>query len=124
VYEYNQLKKGIVCENCDGFMRMASTRSLLCSKCGTLELAESVVIRSVSEFNLLFPDDKITVGLIHEWCDGVVSKVIITRILLKQLVLVNKVTYSYYSSYFLLIKENTLIIVLQSDKIVTVFGRC
>ncbi len=81
-YEYNQLKRGIVCGECDGFMGIGSTnRSLICQKCQAEEAVDSAVTRSVAEFHLLFPNEKITVSVIGKWCGHMVPISGIRRIL-------------------------------------------
>ncbi|MBO1003963.1 nuclease-related domain-containing protein [Pseudogracilibacillus auburnensis] len=96
-YEYNQLKKGIVCRFCPGFMSYLSYKKLVCNKCGEEEEIASSVMRSVAEFNLLFPEIKITTRAIHEWCVVVESKKTIRKILLKHLTFIQHGKYSYYA---------------------------
>ncbi|MCD8511365.1 MAG: hypothetical protein LRY73_16890 [Bacillus sp. (in: Bacteria)] len=54
-----------------------------CSKCGVVEDIETIVLRSVREFHMLFPDEKITTKGIYEWCGWVISVNVIRRILKK-----------------------------------------
>ncbi|SDI74691.1 nuclease-related domain-containing protein [Natribacillus halophilus] len=66
-YNYEQLKKGVVCPECGSFM-VEKGRIWLCSECGCGENAQAAIIRSVEEFKRLFPDRKITSNIILEWC--------------------------------------------------------
>lgn len=76
-YTYEQLKKGIYCPKCYSFFR----ESLLCSKCGYYETLTAAVNRQVLEYNLLFPNEKITTNVVYEWCGGIYSKKVIRTIL-------------------------------------------
>ncbi|WP_160112595.1 nuclease-related domain-containing protein [Salicibibacter kimchii] len=66
-YDYEQLKKGVVCGECASFM-IERGRVWVCAGCGCKEYAQIAIIRSVEEFKLLFPDRKITSATIREWC--------------------------------------------------------
>lgn len=75
-YDYDQLKKGICCPHCRTFMN----ETLKCS-CGFEEAPSAAILRSVEEYRLLFPDEKITTNGIYEWCKGNKSTRTIRRIL-------------------------------------------
>ncbi|MCL6573060.1 MAG: NERD domain-containing protein [Bacillus sp. (in: Bacteria)] len=81
-YDYEQVKKGIVCSPCNSFMIADGEKKVVCAKCGYEERVESAVLRSVKELKLLFPDLKITTSGVHEWCKVVESKKMIRRILM------------------------------------------
>lgn len=95
-YEYNQLKKGIVCKKCDGFLYQKATMRLQCQNCNREEKVESAVMRSVVEFHLLFPSIKITTSIIYEWCAGIILKRRVQDILLRNMTLIPNGRYSYY----------------------------
>lgn len=95
-YEYSQLKKGITCKYCSKFMQLYSRSKLKCKGCDSKQSTDSSVIRNIKEFSLLFPHKKITVNNIYLWCDMIISKKVIRRILQQNLKLVNKTRYSYY----------------------------
>jgi hypothetical protein len=80
-YNYESLRKGNTCEVCNSFSVIVSGKKCICEDCGHEELVTSAVLRSVKEFQLLFPDRKITTSEIHEWCKVVESKKRISRIL-------------------------------------------
>lgn len=79
-YTYEHLKKGTVCHICKSFDINVEGRSCICGKCGNTQLVTETVLRSVEEFKLLFPEEKITTRGIHEWC-RIFSKKRISRIL-------------------------------------------
>jgi hypothetical protein len=92
-YNYEQLKKGIICPNDS---TLFTDETLICKKCGCVEDVEAAVLRSVKEFRLLFPDRKITTNDIYDWCGGVKSKKVIRRVLSKYFKLVGHRTSAHY----------------------------
>lgn len=80
-YEYELLKKGIVCGECHSFVERIVKKEFVCSHCGTRERIETAVLRNIEEIKLLFPDKKITTTLIHEWSNGALSRKVIRHIL-------------------------------------------
>lgn len=97
-YNYDDLKKGIICADCNGFMKLIQkSRSLICQKCNIIEPINSGAIRSIEEFKLLFPDRPITVSIIIEWCGFVLSRRKVRYILKENLTLHNNGRYSRYS---------------------------
>lgn len=95
-YEFAQLKKGIVCKSCSCFLSSHNHIQLKCEACGCNEDIESAVMRSVREFNLLFPNQKITTNVIYDWCLIVKSKRRIREILLKNMKLIPSGKLSHY----------------------------
>ncbi|MFJ5759555.1 nuclease-related domain-containing protein [Neobacillus sp. NPDC093182] len=93
LYNYEQLKKGIICPNDKTFF---TDETLICKQCGCVEDVEAAVLRSVKEFSLLFPDRKITTNNIYDWCGGVKSKKVIRRVLSKNFKLVGHRTSAHY----------------------------
>jgi len=75
-YEFDQLKKGIPCIECNGWMVAGGVhgKSLLCDTCGKSESRESAILRSVCDFHLLFPSVKITTDIIWKWINETLSK--------------------------------------------------
>lgn len=82
-YEYGELRKGIFCVICSKMMIPAIDRlgKLICSSCAKVESLEAAVLRGVLEFEVLFPEKKVTTMGIYKWCDGIVSIRTILRIL-------------------------------------------
>ncbi|MBT2644337.1 NERD domain-containing protein [Bacillus sp. ISL-41] len=96
-YEYEQLQKGIICPACNSFMDagIAPKKYINCG-CGAHEEIEIAIMGSFRELNLLFPDRRLTTNLIYEWCNGVIPKRTIRRILNKNLELTGHAQWSYY----------------------------
>ncbi len=94
-YNYGELKKGIIGKCGCTFMEVVNQNYLICPRCGELEHKESAVLRSVREFSSLFPDRKVTVNGVMEWC-GVISKKRIRQILFKNFQLIKMGKASYY----------------------------
>ena len=95
-YDYDQLKKGITCVFCYGFLSFLNDKRLICENCNRGVEIDSAVMRNVVAFKILFPERKITTGAIHEWCKIIDSKKTIRRILLKHLKLIGRGRASHY----------------------------
>jgi len=95
-YTYEELEKGIVCK-C-GCLEYEDTnrQTLVCKKCGFVEDKELAVLRSVEEFRFLFPEKRITVDVIYNWCKVIRSKKTIQKILSKNFDLISFGRGSYY----------------------------
>lgn len=103
-YTYENLKKGMMCNHCHLLsIKMVSRAFCMCTNCGITERIDEVVLRSVEELRLLFPDKKITTNLVHDWCRDVTSKKTIKRILDRNFKLVGVHQWAYYVD----IEENT-----------------
>ena len=95
-YSYEQVKKGIICAKCGGFIEVFKGKSIIC-KCGFVEHFESAILRSVEEFQRLFPERKVTTSRILEWCVNVKDIRTIRRVLLKKYKLIEKGRSSYFN---------------------------
>ncbi|MFC7685264.1 nuclease-related domain-containing protein [Ureibacillus sp. GCM10028918] len=80
-YEYQSLRKGITCGTCHSFSVIIQRHKCICTNCKYEEKVIAAVLRSVEEFKLLFPNEKITTNKISEWCKIVDFKKRIHRIL-------------------------------------------
>ena len=80
-YDFKLLRKGITCATCHSNSLTFRGYSCICLKCEKQERIEAAVVRTVREFQLLFPNEKITALKMYEWCKINISKKTITRIL-------------------------------------------
>ena len=97
-YEYNSLRKGVLCHHCRDKMKVHH-RKLKCISCAYTELLDSGILRNTIEFHVLFPDEKIKTGMIEEWCGGIVSRKTINRILTSYFKRHSYISGSYYTFY-------------------------
>ncbi len=67
-YDYAQLRKGVNCGRCYSSSVTYEERKIVCKDCGYEEYYQSVVVRSIEELVLLFPDIKITAKVVYDWC--------------------------------------------------------
>jgi hypothetical protein len=95
-YDYDQLKKGLLCKTCMTFSLSMENRQLVCGKCGGCETFEQAVLRNVEEFKLLFPERKVTTPGIYEWCGMGVSKRTICRVLSNNFTVFGNTSNAYY----------------------------
>ncbi|WP_160141695.1 nuclease-related domain-containing protein [Salicibibacter halophilus] len=66
-YDFGHLKKGVVCSKCSSFM-IERGRIWMCAACGQTENAQAAILRSIQEFKILFPKEKITSNKMRKWC--------------------------------------------------------
>lgn len=72
-YNFNQLRKGMICVNCDQFVVRYNKSKFKCSYCRKITGIDILLIKAIEEFKVLFPNKTVTVNLIYEWCDRLVS---------------------------------------------------
>lgn len=89
-YSFESLKKGITCSKCSSYMEKGNAEMLICVGCGLMEHADTAIYRSVDEFNLLFPNEKISTPTIYNWTNGIRSERTIRRILSKRYTLMGE----------------------------------
>lgn len=95
-YNYEQLKKGITCHQCESFSLKIDGKLCICQSCGYKESVTTAITRSVEEFKLLFPDKLITTNIIYEWCKIINSKKRIQRTLASNYKKVGNNKWAYY----------------------------
>ncbi|UJL46095.1 NERD domain-containing protein [Virgibacillus sp. NKC19-16] len=96
-YDYAELKKGITCLACNSFLLSVKDRYIVCDSCGHEEDTDASILRNVGQFQLLFPNEKITTTVIHDWCNEIKSKKTISRVLNKNFIRIGHGKYSYYA---------------------------
>ncbi|WP_067730215.1 nuclease-related domain-containing protein [Oceanobacillus damuensis] len=95
-YDYEQLQKGISCLKCHSFSISVEKRNCVCQECTYEESVSNAVLRAVKEFQILFPNKKITTNIIYDWCQVVKSKQRIRRILASKYKIVGVHQWAYY----------------------------
>jgi DNA-directed RNA polymerase subunit M/transcription elongation factor TFIIS len=80
-YRYDELKKGVYCHHCNSYLVSVEKHNLVCFECGSSEKTRHAILRNTEEFQLLFPERKITTNTIDEWCNGIINKKTIQRVL-------------------------------------------
>jgi hypothetical protein len=95
-YKYEQLRKGITCRKCSSFSVKIKRLHSICEACGCEETISDAVMRTVKEFQLLFPEKKITARIIQDWCRSVKSRKTITAILARNFRTAGENRWIYY----------------------------
>jgi hypothetical protein len=95
-YEFDGLRKGVVCEGCGGFLESFDRQRIICSHCGSRVEVDSLILHTVKSFNILFPNQKVTTSAIFEWGDGTLPKRAIRRVLQKYLSVKGEWISTYY----------------------------
>lgn len=95
-YSYDKLAKGMFCGDCFSLATAFKESKLVCLRCGHIEDIDAAIIRAVNELIFLFPDIKITVQLVSDWCNVIQSKKKIRRVLMGNYKLIKYGPSSYY----------------------------
>lgn len=98
-FEFELMKKGMRCDECDGWLgttRKYSRKNLYCMTCESKVDLETAVLKCINEYQLLFPKRKITVNTIFEWSGECVSCHMIRKVLNKYYVPVGTTKGKYY----------------------------
>lgn len=95
-YQYEELVKKIYCKYCNSFSVSLQNHIFVCDKCRGLETTEDAILRNVKEFQLLFPERRITTTTIYEWCNVDLTKRTFCRILKKNFTAIGKTSDCYY----------------------------
>lgn len=95
-YDYMQLRKGITCERCNSFNLFIDGLSVICEDCGKRDRFTNAIIRSVNEFTILFPEEKITTNIICDWCKVEKDKRRVRRVLQKHFKVVGVNQWTHY----------------------------
>lgn len=67
-YEYEKIKKGINCPTCGLLVQKFCRRSHACKSCGNKMIIQKAISNSISDFRILFPDQKLTTKHLADWC--------------------------------------------------------
>jgi hypothetical protein len=79
-YGFERVRKGICCANCGSFDLSVGKQIIVCKICCKKEAVEQAVIRTISEYKLLFPNSKLTTIVVYDWCN-IISLKTIRRVL-------------------------------------------
>lgn len=72
-YHYTHFKKGLTCLNCGSFNLELTQRSCYCNSCLNKNLLKEVILDHIYEYQFLFPEHKLTITNIKDWCGSDVS---------------------------------------------------
>jgi hypothetical protein len=67
-----------------------------CNKCGKHENTKNALLRSIKDYQILFPTNKISTNIIYEWCGGVFPKKTIRLTLKENFIALGYGKWSYY----------------------------
>lgn len=80
-YAYEDLRKGLICSNCQSFNLKLTQRQAVCRDCGAQYKNDTLLLHHIDELTLLFPETKLTTALVYDWIDGKLIKRRIGRLL-------------------------------------------
>ncbi|MGB6177864.1 nuclease-related domain-containing protein [Carnobacterium sp.] len=80
-YNFSDLKKGVTCEECGSFELVNYRQNYQCCNCGFKNPLHSALLNTITEYQRLFPESKLTTGMMYNWCNKTASKKRIKRAL-------------------------------------------
>lgn len=95
-YKFEELRKGIVCKFCNSFNVNLIGQKCFCQDCENVERAADAIKRTIDEFRLLFPDERVTARGIYYWCNGIASLNRIRDVLSKHFIRKSNNRWTYY----------------------------
>lgn len=95
-YDFEMLRKGVICSFCGEFVESFGQKRVVCSHCSRGDSIESLVLRTLNSFQILFPDRKVTTTAIYEWSNGDLPKKSIRRVLKNNLSASGECKSTYY----------------------------
>ncbi|WP_096185958.1 nuclease-related domain-containing protein [Evansella halocellulosilytica] len=95
-YCYDDLEKGILCPLCYSLNISFTKRTFICNDCGGREDYKTGIIRSIKEFNALFPNRSITPYQIYDWCKLIKNVKTIRKVLSNNFKRIESAKSSYY----------------------------
>ncbi|MHC0036662.1 nuclease-related domain-containing protein [Pseudoneobacillus sp. C159] len=95
-YHYNQLQPGNYCKGCKSFFVYLENNIFVCGKCGEKESIEQTILRNAREFQLLFPNQKLTTQSVYDWCRVDLNRKTICRVLKKHYTAIGNTFGTYY----------------------------
>jgi hypothetical protein len=95
-YSFDGIQKGILCPHCHIFYKADLGKSLFCNRCGESELKSSAILRTIEEFRLLFPNEKLTTTKIQAMCAIINLRKTIRKVLDENFTKVDAKNYTYY----------------------------
>lgn len=96
IYDYDSLKKGVICQTCNGFMVEDKRNNMRCVICGDVEDLRHAMIRTIKDYRILFPTNHIRIKSIIDWTNNSVSIYKTRKIIEEFAVLVPRGKNSYY----------------------------
>lgn len=94
-YNFARLRKGVPCPVCGSLNTVIAAKTLRCAGCKGKAPAQVAIKRSIEEFQLLFPEERVTTRRMEDWC-AVTDAKRIYRVLQKSWTPVRTGRHRYY----------------------------
>lgn len=95
-YDILECTRGLFCSYCHAKLKRLHRRKFVCTQCDKSVSLEKALMFAVAQFHLLFPDEKMKIKSLLDWCGNEVSDAILRRVLTDKLNVVPKSRYTYY----------------------------
>lgn len=95
-FEYKKLKKNIYCGTCGENAVTVTRKRSYCDKCKNHQGLDKTILEQIEEYKLLFPNEKMTVQRLHDWCGYKISPRRLRRVCSNYYQKVGTTSNSYY----------------------------
>lgn len=96
-YKYEDMAKGLFCGECGSDEIQTTQRSASCKRCHHSMSVTELVLKQIEEFKLLFPESKVTVAKMYDWCGENIRMKRIRRILVEHYKKTSSSVGTYYT---------------------------
>jgi len=95
-YDFDDLKKGSYCLICLSYSFTSSRKNRFCNDCGYKEKTVDTIKRSIDEFHIIFPEEKLTTQKIYHWCGRDFQRPRIRKVLKKYYKAIGNTSSTYF----------------------------
>src|SRR5690625_1035022 len=96
-YKLEDLRRGLFCKKCQSGLVRKGQLFLYCNRCKCKFHLYDMLLYSIAQFHLLFPEKKITTKQITDWCGNLFSRVFVSRFLKRHLRMKPNGSQTYYT---------------------------
>ena len=95
-FQLDELKQDLYCPSCNLSTVKLTKRRAYCSRCTLSLTIDELVMEHVRDFKLLFPNEKVTVKKIHQWCGERIYHRKVRTVLIDRFEKIGKTSNAYY----------------------------
>lgn len=87
--DFNTLRKGVYCRKCGSYDLKKSRSHFQCQECRHLDTIHTIIVQSLSDFNILFNQDFIHRQILWEFLGGQIAHSTLNKYLIKYCIKIN-----------------------------------
>lgn len=95
-YEIDDVARGVFCVKCGNQLQRKNKSSFACQHCQINFLIDNIILQTIVQYHLLFPNNKITTQHIVDWSGNAFSKNAVRKVLSTNLKTIAKGKHTHY----------------------------